>query len=59
MLRDPKRLEKPNSKKTVVLADWRGAGSEKEKFMYWNRKVDDGLGFGLGFIEKMSSLVIC
>jgi len=56
MLRDPKRLENPNSKKLVVLTDWRGAGCEKEKFMYWKREGDDGFGFG--FIEKTSILVI-
>ena len=58
MLRDPKRLKKPNLKRTVVLADWRGAGGETESFMYWKRVGDDGLGFGLGFIEKTSILVI-
>jgi len=59
MLRDPKRLKNPNSKKSVVIADWRGAGGEKEEFMYWKRVGgDDGLGFGLGIIEKMSILVI-
>ena len=58
MLRDPKHLKKPNLKRTVVLADWRGAGGEKESFMYWKRVGDDGLGFGLGFIEKTSILVI-
>jgi len=54
MLRDPNRLERQTSKKTVILADWRGRGGEKEKFMYWKRRGDKGLGF----IEKTSSLVI-
>ena len=54
MLRDPNRLEKQTSKKTVVLADWRGAGGENEKYMYWKR----GGNGGLGFIENTSSLVI-
>lgn len=58
VLCDPKRLKNPNSKKSVVVADWRGAGGEKEKFMYWKRVEDDDLGFGLGFIEKTSILVI-
>ena len=60
MLRDPKRLEMKTSKKTVVLADWRGAGGEKEEFMYWKRGGDDvlGVGLGVGFIEKTSSLMI-
>ena len=38
----------------MVLVDWRGAGGDNEKFMYWKREGDDGLGF----IEKTSSLVI-
>jgi hypothetical protein len=58
MLRDPKRLKNPNSKKSVVIADWRGTGGEKEEFMYWERVGDDGLGIGLGVIEKTSILVI-
>jgi len=62
MILDLKCLEKSNSKRTVVLADWRGAGGEKESFMYWKQVGDDGLGFGIGFgigfIKKTSILVI-